>query len=399
MANDKKKAVLKSAEFLFATQGFDKTTVADIAKHSEVNEASVYSYFTNKRNILFAIYGTYLQQATTTLREHFLGMKEPGPKLRKAIWHYLSDMQNNQYYARINMMAQRLNKLFYASEYCEYLKDYSRLVLNVVINGQEDNFFRPDLDPRLIRNMAMGACFFTVYDSIVRGYDFDPHEYSDIIYNLVINAAGMENSLGAEKHQVFEKSEMRRSQIIETATHVFAAKGFSNATISDIAGRANLGDATLYEYFDSKEAILLGIPEMYLNRFLANEEVWLAGSSDTEKKLKKILWQWVWTMYGNEEFARVLVIELMRNINFYSSPAYRHIESFQKKLKKVVEKGQKEGLFIEDVPFPAYFHMIIGTIDQYLLSHFLVQQPALDLSGLNQMVDAMVRSIRVSDVP
>ena len=395
MANDKKKSVLKSAEFLFATQGFDKTTVADIAKNSGVNEASVYSYFTNKRNILFAIYGTYLQQATATLREHFLGMKEPGPKLRKAIWHYLSDMQNNQYYARINMMAQRLNKVFYASEYYVSLKDYSRLVLNVVIKGQEENFFRPDLDPRLIRNMAMGTCVFTVYDSIVREYEFDPHEYSDLIYKLVINAAGMANNAGPEKAQSLEKSELRRTRILETATSVFAAKGFSNATISDIASRANMGDATLYEYFDSKEAILLGIPEVYLKQLTSSENAWLSGVSDTEKKLKRLLWQWVWTLYGNEEFAKVLVVELMRNINFYDSPTYRHIESFQKKIKKVVEKGQKEGLFVEDVPFPAYFHLIVGTMDQYLLSHFLVQQPVLDLSRLSQMVEAMVRSIRV----
>ena len=398
MVKDKKKAVLKSAEYLFATQGFNKTTVADISKNSGVNEASVYSYFTNKRNILFAIYGTYLQQATNTLREHFLGMKEPGPKFRKAIWHYLSDMQNNQYYARINMMAQRLNKLFYASEYSEFLKDYSRLVMDVVIDGQKEHFFRSELDPRLIRNMAVGTCVFTVYDSIVRGYDFDPHAYSDIIYQLVINATGAKYRIDGQEAQDLEKSQLRRSQILETATTVFAAKGFSNATISDIASRANLGDATLYEYFDSKEAILLGIPEIYLTRLATDEDIWFSSVSETEKKLKKLLWQWVWTLYSNEEFARVLVIELMRNASFYTSPAYRFIESFQEKVKKVVEKGQKEGLFAEDIPFLAYFHMIIGTIDQYLLSHFLVQRPALGLSELNRMVNAMVSAIRVKEI-
>lgn len=60
MVEDKKIAVLKAAEYLFAIQGFDKTTVADIAKEYGVNEASIYSYFSHKRNILFAIYGTYL---------------------------------------------------------------------------------------------------------------------------------------------------------------------------------------------------------------------------------------------------------------------------------------------------------------------------------------------------
>ncbi|MBN2060949.1 MAG: TetR/AcrR family transcriptional regulator [Deltaproteobacteria bacterium] len=398
MVKDKKNAVLKSAEYLFATQGFDKTTVADIARECDVNEASIYSYFNSKRSILFAIYGKYLQQATKTLREHFLGMKEPGPKLRKTIWHYLSDMKNNHYYARINMMAQRENPDFYVSEYYEFLKDYSRLVLNVVITGQEENFFRPDLDPRLIRNMAMGTSMFTVYDSIVREYSYDPHEYSDIIYRLVVNAAGTENGILQKKAPMPVRTELRRSQIIETATRVFAAKGFSNATISEIARQANMGDATLYEYFENKEAILLGIPEVYLKDLMSSEDMRFQGLSSTEEKLRKCIWQWIWMLYSNDEFSRVLVMELLRNINFYSSPAYKFIESFQNKIKEVIENGQKEGLFIENVPFPAYFHMIMGTTDQYLLSHFLVKQPKLDLSSLNLLVHALVMAIRVREI-
>ena len=122
MVEEKKKAILKSSEYLFSTKGFHETTVADIAKESGIHEASIYSYFNNKRNILFAIYGGYLQIADETLKEHFQGMKEPGPKLRKSIWHYLSDMQNNPNYAKILIMAQRENPEFYCSEHFQYLK-------------------------------------------------------------------------------------------------------------------------------------------------------------------------------------------------------------------------------------------------------------------------------------
>ena len=116
MIDEKKKAVIKSAEFLFA----------DIAKESGIHAASIYSYFNNKRNILFAIYGKYLQNAVKSLNEHFQGMKEPGPKLRKAIWHYLADMKNSPNYARILMMAQRESPEFYSSEYVKYVKLYYR---------------------------------------------------------------------------------------------------------------------------------------------------------------------------------------------------------------------------------------------------------------------------------
>jgi len=114
MVSEKKKTILKSAEMLFSTHGFNRTTVADISQESGIHEASIYSYFGTKRNILFAIYANYLQNAIESLNEHFQGMKEPGPKLRKSIWHYLADMKNNQYCARTLSMARRENPDFYS---------------------------------------------------------------------------------------------------------------------------------------------------------------------------------------------------------------------------------------------------------------------------------------------
>ncbi len=60
MAGNKKEVILKTAEYLFSTKGFEQTTVADIANEAGVHEASIYSYFNNKRTILFEINGKYL---------------------------------------------------------------------------------------------------------------------------------------------------------------------------------------------------------------------------------------------------------------------------------------------------------------------------------------------------
>jgi hypothetical protein len=61
----------------------------------------------------------------------------------------------------------------------------------------------------------------------------------------------------------------------------------------------------------------------------------------------------------------------------------------------VIQKGQKEGVFIENVPFPTYFHMIMGTFDQFLLGQFLLNSPPLGLKTLEDIVDALVRAIKV----
>lgn len=50
-------------------------------------------------------------------------------------------------------------------------------------------------------------------------------------------------------------SEFRRSEIITAARSVFAQKGYSNATVDEIALAAGLAKGTIYVYFSSKEEI------------------------------------------------------------------------------------------------------------------------------------------------
>ena len=306
MAADKRKAIIESAEFLFATKGFQQTTMSDIARESGVtHEASLYSHFSNKRDILFGIYGAYLQKASESLNDHFQGMKEPGPKFRKAIWHYLADMKNNPNYAKILMMAQRENPDFYASEYIKYLEPYVTLVLGVVVAGQEEGVFRADINPRLIRNMAMGAGVHMAFLSTAYNQPYDPNEISDQIYVLVHNAAHAEAPSLTNNRKAIqgERVEFRKSQILETAIKVFAVKGFSSATISEIAKQTNLGDATLYEYFESKEAILLGTAESRLQNLCLDDDNDRASFAEAEQSLRKLLWRWIWLIYSDQIFA------------------------------------------------------------------------------------------------
>ncbi len=51
----------------------------------------------------------------------------------------------------------------------------------------------------------------------------------------------------------------RQNQILDAATKVFAEKGFERATIRDVAKTAGVADGTIYNYFENKTALMLGI--------------------------------------------------------------------------------------------------------------------------------------------
>jgi AcrR family transcriptional regulator len=62
---------------------------------------------------------------------------------------------------------------------------------------------------------------------------------------------------------------LTRKRILNAASHVISEKGFKSASMREIARRAKVGDATIYNYFPTKEGLLYGYCE---DKQLAVEE-------------------------------------------------------------------------------------------------------------------------------
>ncbi len=56
------------------------------------------------------------------------------------------------------------------------------------------------------------------------------------------------------------REETRRREILEAAAQVFAREGYEGATVTQIAQAAGLSEGSLYNYFRSKEELLIQIP-------------------------------------------------------------------------------------------------------------------------------------------
>ena len=66
--------------------------------------------------------------------------------------------------------------------------------------------------------------------------------------------------MGAEKMGLQEKKKLqRRKRILWAATQLFQDRGYVDTTITDIADKADVGVGTIYNYFSSKNEILLNI--------------------------------------------------------------------------------------------------------------------------------------------
>ena len=57
------------------------------------------------------------------------------------------------------------------------------------------------------------------------------------------------------------RTNLRRTQILEAATRVFAEKGYHRATTKDIARAAEMAEGTIYLYFKNKAELLIALME------------------------------------------------------------------------------------------------------------------------------------------
>jgi len=62
--------------------------------------------------------------------------------------------------------------------------------------------------------------------------------------------------------------EQKRSRILDAALELFAHVGYHNASISKIAGKANISKGLVYNYFESKEAIVREILNSGIDQML-----------------------------------------------------------------------------------------------------------------------------------
>ena len=86
--------LLQSAEVLFRTQGYDATTVEEIAERADVAKGTVFNYFENKASILSAV----LFSRTQSILRSPPGENQPAPERIKhlfmALWSELSPYRN-----------------------------------------------------------------------------------------------------------------------------------------------------------------------------------------------------------------------------------------------------------------------------------------------------------------
>ena len=153
---ERKTQILASAIKIFGERGFQNATIAEIAKDAGVGDATIYEYFKNKEDLLFSIPEHRFKDHVNRLNEVF-EIRTPLRKLRRLIrYHFLLYLTERDF-LKVFLLHVQLNRAFYGSPVYETFRKYTEVIELVIEEGKKDGSIRLDVNPRVFRNLFLGA--------------------------------------------------------------------------------------------------------------------------------------------------------------------------------------------------------------------------------------------------
>ncbi|MFI7102153.1 TetR/AcrR family transcriptional regulator [Streptomyces sp. NPDC050161] len=192
------------------------------------------------------------------------------------------------------------------------------------------------------------------------------------------------------------RAELTRQRILEAAAHVFADHGYAAGTTNRIAARAGVSIGSLYQYYPSKDALLLALTTAHIDSGMAAARRLRADA--LPDALEDIIRVFVRTTIGNHtdhpQLLRILLEqaprtpELMAKIYAYEEASVAFVEALL---------GRHPEVRVGDTHTAA--RLVVSTIE--LLVHQLVAPPApVDVPRFeNELVAMLTRYLTAAPAP
>ncbi len=190
------------------------------------------------------------------------------------------------------------------------------------------------------------------------------------------------------------KTDIRKKNILDTATKVFAQRGFQESTITEIAKEAKVSEASIYEYFSTKEGLLFSIPgesSKALFEIMAFHLKIIRGSAN---KLRAIVYLLMDSYQNNPDFAAVLMLFLKHNKKFLDTKGHHVIKEGIKQITRVIEEGIETREFRDDLNPYLVRSMILGTIEHLVTNWVMTGNPENLMDLVDPLIDNLILGIK-----
>ena len=194
----KRQLIIDAAIDVFSRNGFQNSTISQIARKANVAEGTIYQYFKSKEDLFFSIPIEKTKEFYNELELHLQGINGAENKIRKFAWYYLYHLQENPEYARALMLEMRVNRNFANTKTFEAYRPLTHKILEIIEEGQEEGIIRKDMNLYTIRHLILGMLEHIVTRWLLKGEKGDLLDQYDDAVELLIQGIRIPARAGEE---------------------------------------------------------------------------------------------------------------------------------------------------------------------------------------------------------
>ena len=185
----------------------------------------------------------------------------------------------------------------------------------------------------------------------------------------------------------------KREAILRAATDVFAARGFFNAQVADVARAAGVAAGTVYLYFRSKDDLLVSIFEKTMREAIADGRACVAPLHEPVEQLQAIARVHLGRMGRDRSLAVVFQVELRQSTKFMERFSATLVREYLGIIRGIIVAGQASGAFRREINATLAAKLFFGGLDEMATNWILSTRKYSLVSQAEAIVDMFVGGV------
>jgi len=169
----------------------------------------------------------------------------------------------------------------------------------------------------------------------------------------------------------------KRAIILDAALKTFVKRGYPDTKVAEIASEAGIAEGTIYNYFQSREELLLALFDEKWGMIIDEIRKKIRRIDDPNKKLKAVFATVVTMFRKNRQLAELFMVDIRQSSVFFNNYTINRIVEFLDLIEELLEEGKRKGLYRKDLDTRVARMIIFGAAQGILLSWVLSESPAV----------------------
>ena len=160
--------ILAVARQVFSENGYENSTTLDIARRAGISEATVFSYFTSKRDLCMQVIKGWYDEISLVLEQEVPLVVGTRAQLHFVVHkHLVTLMQDGTGMCKLVLSEGRSADAEFAGLIAELKRRYTAPLMKVLSAAQRAGEIRQDMPLPLLRDMVYGSMEHVLWDTMV----------------------------------------------------------------------------------------------------------------------------------------------------------------------------------------------------------------------------------------